>query len=188
LRRKAAALFLIATAACGSSPPDFEKTNAAWADARLRGQFEPNSTPPGEVRILLDPGYRRASCGEDNVIEGYAAPRRAFVTAVVDDSGGFASPPFVISCKRRFFGKLAPPTFFVSFDNEQDTFYAIGDYSGAVQWRTYAMGTKEKRPREEACWRLLSGSYVRQSRSSIELSLIFRENLSSPKPCREPAS
>ncbi|MCQ8184413.1 hypothetical protein [Parvularcula maris] len=179
-------LVLIAAmlAGCGSSSDI--RTDAEWSDARLRGQIDPSSFPPDEVRVLLDPAYRRANCGDDNVIEGYAEPGNRFAPASVDESGAFASKPFVVSCKRRFFGRLAEPTFFVSFANEQDTFYAIGNQAGALQWRTYDMETKELVTREEACWRVVAGSYYRPTRNSIELNITLRENPSSPKECREP--
>jgi hypothetical protein len=169
--------------ACGSSRDI--RTDAEWSDARLRGQIDPSSTAPDEVRVLLDPSYRRDNCGGDNVIEGYAEPGLRFSRAEVDESSAFASKPFVVSCKRRLFRQLAEPTFFVSFANEQDTFYAIGNQAGALQWRTYDMQTKEIVSRENACWRVVAASYYRPSRKSIELNIILRENPSSPKECRE---
>jgi hypothetical protein len=181
--RSAVLLLTVWMAGCGSSPE--MKTDAAWADVRLRGQVDPQSTPPNEVRVLLDPAYRRANCGKDNVITGFGAPGNSFTRASINEGGSFTSKPFVVSCKRRMFGKLAPPTFFVSFDNERDVFYAIGEQAAAVQWRTYNTETKELTLREESCWRIVAGNYTRPTRRSMELNIIIRENPSSPKECRE---
>lgn len=165
--RRLRLLAVIPAAACGSN-----------GTVELAGQFTRDVPPPQEIRVMLDPHYAHLF-GEGGTHDG---DPRAYVQVFPSADGFFSTGPIPV----RYPGKMTdppPPTFFVGFGNEKDVLYAIGERSAALTYRTYDAATRERVPRSEVCWKLVSGAYEDAGRRAIRLSLVLAPNFDVRKWC-----
>lgn len=168
---RGASLFLILCAACTTT-----------GEVRLAGQFTPDVPPPAEVRVMLDPHYGHANCSVDDSKE---PPEEApgFLRLFPDESGYFQSEPMPVRFTGAQWSTPKEPTFYLSFENEQDTIYAAGERHAVFQYRTFDAASKEEAPRAEGCWRLIRGTYRGDLKKGRELMLVIGPNYDSPKHC-----
>ena len=154
-------------------------TNAG--QVRLAGQFTPEVPPPAEVRVLLDPEFGE-TVGTSLHFEGGGA-LDAFASIDPDPSGYFKTDLLNVTFAEDSKGPDEEPTFYLSFDNERDLLYAVGQVHSVFQYRTYDAVTKEESPRDQACWRITRGTYTGTLKLGRELMLFIGPNYDSPKHC-----
>ncbi len=148
---------------------------------RLAGQFTPEVPPPAEVRVLLDPHF--GEMGGPSLHQEGGEIITSFMSVEPDPSGYFKTGTLQVAFNKDSKGPEEEPTFFLSFVNERELIYAVGQLYSVFQYRTYDALTKVESPRDEACWRITRGTYRGKLKLGRELMLFIGPNYDSPKHC-----
>lgn len=151
---------------------------------RLDGQFSNEVPPPTDVRIMLDPLYARDERAKKDAFELKGVREGAgFLNVQPTEEGAFTTEPIPVTYGRMDLGDPPPPTFFLSFINEQDTIYAVGRRHAVFQYRTYDAVTKAEMNRADACWKIIRGEFMGGPGRQVILSIFVAPNFDSPKRC-----
>lgn len=149
-------------------------------EVQLTGWFTDEAPPASEVRIMLDPHHNHRSCNHDeesaaSLVDAASGYQRVYP----GKDRRFTSEPIPVEIS----GAAKPPTFFLSFVNEKDVIYAVGELYAALAYRTYDAETKADISRAEVCWKLVRAGYLEEPENRTVLSILIAPNFDSPKQC-----